>query len=491
MSLWLVEALTISFFGIIELALLGNYLNDVDGPTPTTPTPANFNEVFIPIYVAIGFFVIYVIAVAISAAAGCCNSRPRGARTDGTDEPDEGSPDWNRRRNAFARQASIIDVDNAVDNSTKSDGELAVPLTSRWREAVFVDCAIDLVFAGLVLAFFIVLAFQLDRPRAEQNFTAVFSLFYVAYDLYIILLAVGVVQTVVIDHSPAGRASRTNTLFGGVLCCCPRDTRDQLEEADAAIEDNSGTSAARRARFIERAEFQDRPCVYVFSPYAIGSWVDWFQAFTLWILVFAVLGSAILLEIYLLDLRDVARATAALDAPVQPTEAPAPLALDVPLRVFAGRQHHIPTFAPRVPESIVFDAQAVALANNDLPYDLAIVLLPIFIALGLLLLQSLLLIVQCVVRRRTAVEWLLGTIYVLWLAFWLWFLIALSERVDFGPANGGTDDEDFQELFVPLYIVFGLTLIIGACGFLCLPRSYRPQRAYESKWGVVVYRDRS
>lgn len=523
MSLWLVEALVISVFGIIELAVLGNKQNGFG--------PETFAEAFIPIFVAFGFFYIYVIAVAVSALAGCCNSPMRRLRAEEQDNADfvdlgptsrsvttttttsgdsQTSSGWNTRRRAMALYGqnggtNINEFSNASDNGALSpSGALVVPVNSVWREAVLVDCAIDFVMASILLAMFIVLALVLDRPFVEQNYTAVFVLFYIFMGAYLVLLIIGSVQVVILDSSPAGKASGSATLCAGVLCCCASGYADELyAEADASIDENNGTSLARQQRYNERAEFQERPCVYACAPYAIGSYFDWMLALFLWLLPLALVVTAILLQIYLGQRIDDARCnderTNDITTGSSTTMSPNSLGLEAPVRSFAGRLHHVATFAPRIATTppidmskLAFDIAAIGNRGTSsaehVRLDMAIILLPLFIAIGLLILQSFCLCVQCVVRRRSAVEWLIGAIYVLWLAFWLWFLIELSERVDWGARNP-EDDEDFQEFFVPLYILFGLTLIIGASGYICLPRSYKPNRAFVSKWGVIVYRN--
>jgi hypothetical protein len=509
MSLWLVESLTISFFGIITLAVLGNALNDADARGTRV---TNFGEIFIPIYIAIGFFVVYVIAMAIFACAGCCNADRRRATTSGkaNDDDDDNedigvTPAFNARRRAAAALAATSDFSNAQEvDATSSTPVKTISKTE--QHVILVDVAIDIVFAGFVLAMFIVLAHTLDRPLAAEDFTAFFVLFYIVQALYLLLLIVGAAQTYIIDHSPAGLASGGATLFGGVLCCYSASRDEMLDEAEESFESNPYTSTARKQRYDERAEFQDRPCTYIFVPYAAPSWIDWLFGIFLWLVPLAILASSILLQIYLDRAVDNERAKLAAEAALSSstaTGAPptaAVLSLDGLLRPFV-RPHHIATFAPRIPTTVVdvkmmaeFIAQAHAPATDPSGsthnLDFGIVLLPIFIVLGILILQSFCLCAMCIYRGRTAMEWLLGSIYVLWLGLLLWFFIELAERVDFGPRADGLEDnhEDYQELFVPLYILFGLTLLIGACGFICLPSSYRPTRAYTSKWGAVVYR---
>jgi len=511
MSLWLTEALVVSFFGIITLAVLGNALNeeDTEGETP------NFNEVFIPIYIAIGFFVIYVIARAVHACAGCCNSNV-GRRRDANYENDnddplppaplpQNTPAFNARR----RAAAAIAAAGGGEFTDASEVELSAKAaanatTKKERQAVAVDTALDLVFAGLILAMFIVLAETLEKPLVEENFLAFFVLFYIVQAMYIVLLLIGAGQTYYIDHSPAGIASGTATFCGGVLCCCATNEIDDelLDEADAEIENNSSSSLARKKRYEERAEFQDRPCVYVCSPYAAASWIDWLFGVFLWLVPVAILASTILLQIYLHNTVENAESMT-LSTTTGTAAVPTAAALSFD-RIFNGRPHHIATFAPRIEISRSGKIIGVLNNNNDESehppatdpsgstnnIDFGIVLLPIYIVLGILILHSFCLCASCVHQRRSAMEWLLGSIYIFWLGFLLWFFIELAERVDFGPREDelADDHEEFHELFIPLYLLFGLTLVIGACGFICLPPSYRPQRRYVSKWGVVVYR---
>lgn len=518
MSLWLVQALVVSFFGIITLAVVANALNEA-AATGTRPT--NFNELFTAIYVLVGFYVLYDVAVAISACTGCCNSGRRRATTtsrritindDETDDDNDtfGGPSFNARRRAAAAAAAaglggeFTNAEEVSGSLTATPTAIQLPVSSRERQAVLADVAIDILFAGLIAAMFAVLAFTLNRPLADENFTAFFVLFYIIQGLYILLLIAGALQTYVLDHSPAGLASGSAVLCGGVLCCCAGSQNELLDEADASIDANSASSLARKQRYAERAEFQDRPCVYLCSPYAAPSWVDWLFGVLLWAVPIGILATTILLQIYLNRAVENADAMTTTPAPTTTTATGIGgiLSLDLAQRLFAGRSHHIATFAPRLPATPIDGKMLAAFAaashapatdpsGSTHNIDFGIVLLPIFIVLGVLILQSFCLCAMCLYRGRSAIEWLLGAIYILWLGFLLWFAIELTERVDFGPRADGLEDdgEDFHELFVPLYILFSITLVLGACGYLCLPTSYRPQRAYVSKWGVVVYRN--
>jgi hypothetical protein len=497
MSLWLVQALVISTFGIITLALLGNKLDEGDDSTTT------YNEVFIPIYIGIGLYVIYVVANAIGACAGCGRRRrlKRSLNSDDDDDDDDDtitpSPAFNSRRRAAAALTNHVggEFSNAGEIESRPEEDVAeqAKAAAAERSVIIVDTVIDLLFAGVLLATFIVLGITLDKSLVDENFTAFFVLFYIALGLYVLLLAVGTINTYIIDSSPAGLASGKATLCAGVLCCCSNMDAELYAEADASVDGNLHTSRARKDRYMQRAEFQDRTCVYACAPYAAPGWIQWLLALFLWLVPFAILVSAILLQVYLN--RAVANEQL-LTTTTTLVPTVAPLSLDSIVRVFKGRVHHAATFAPRI-DTVTLAAEVLAHAPATDPsgstnnIDFGIVLLPIFVALGVLILNSFCLCVSCIAVGRTIMEWALGSIYIVWLAFFLWFFVELAERVDFGPrADGleGDSGEDFQDLFVPLYIAFGLTLVIGACGFICLPASYRPQRAYVSKWGVVVYK---
>jgi hypothetical protein len=484
MSLWLVNAIAVSLIFIPQLAIIGNELND----DPTAGfDPDSWNAIFIPIYIGIGLYTLVTIALIVHAFGGCCNSTGDAKQADDdARQQDDNDNDVKEKPVRGGRKPTVAaayplgrttatpgfaDFGNVED---RVSGTPSAQFNSKERLTRLVDCGVRLLFTGLVLAAVIVLAETLEHAPHKRNWTAFFTLVYIVLGFYLFVLIMGAIQTYIIDQSPAGKASGAATLFGGVLCCFRNSSVELAEEADEEMEDNSHTAVARQHRYAHRAEFQERPCVYICAPYAVNNWTMYILAFLAWTVPIALLWSSIVLMKFLNEHR-----------PSAPTPEVESLELMAPTRAFNGRQHHIATYAPRIKAPADLYAAAMRLHNGDgrdeNGIDLLDVTLPLIVAISILILHLPCLLLKCLCTQSRAIDWLLGFIYAAWLAFWLWFLIELADT-----DNGHPDD--FQELFTPLYILFGITIVLGIVGFLCLPKSYKMSREYVSEWGLMVYK---
>jgi hypothetical protein len=467
MSLWLINAIAISLIGIPQLAIVGNELN---GDPTAGFRPDSWNTMLIPTYVGIGLYALVTLALIVHAFGGCCNASG-GSESNSTalsnddDDNDNDVKDISRRRDVgVTASPGFVDFGNV-------QARVATPasqFTTKERLVRLVDCGIRIIFIGLFLAATIVLASTLETPPHARDWTAFFALIFTIISLYLILLIFGAIQTYIIDQSPAGKASNTATLFGGVLCCFSNSGAELAEEADESMEDNSHSTVARGQRYRTRAEFQDRPCVYICTPYAVPSWTWYVLAFLAWTIPIALLWSSVELYLFLNDHRP--------DPPATESEG-----IEL-TRSFNGRFHHIATFAPRVnvaPTQSLTPMEMLAARHNH-GVDLLVVVLPLIVAIGILILQLPCLLLSCCRKGSLAIDWLFGFIYASWLGFWLWFLIDI---IDIRPR------ENFQDLFTPLYILFGITIVFGIIGYLCMPKSYKLRREYVSEWGLMVYKD--
>lgn len=416
--MWIVNALVISVFGLVELLILANALNSGEPTAEHT-----WNELFLPLYAGLGFYALYVLAVFVWVCTGCSKRR--------TEDDDN----------------------DVVDYSVGQKPELdAGELGERWANGS--DAVFDVLLIGLLIASVAVLAHTLEQP--VPSWGPLFALLITVEVLYIISLVVGSVQTYVLHHAPTQRASAAATLFAGVLCCCSTAAaRRALEDEKEAIHDqNADSDVAIQERYDRRAEFQDRPCVYLCTPGAAPNATIWILGAIAWLLPFALLATTILLY----------KRLAAMPAPLEAVEL---------TRVFMGRRHHIATAAPRPLE----------LMSGVLP--LLVVLLPLFVAEGLLLLQAVCLCFACCVQGRTFVEWMLGLFYGAWLIAAVVFQAKLVERFD----NPPEQDDSWHSTFAPLYLLFIPSIVVlGIIVACCTPPTYEPERQYVSKWGFVVYK---
>lgn len=470
--MWLEWLFVLSLTLLVQLVVLAVELNDRDDALPGALLATNWNVTFVVLYVLLAVLGAWALLRALGALLLCARGRPA--------PPGRGKND----------------EDLYDDNILTSPAEFGAPAPSEERAARseagvrFLDAAVDLVFAALDVAVVALLAHALLARDAGEaaSWTALFAVLFTRLGALLLVITLGAVQTFALERALAG-GSLTEAVCAGVLCCCPvrGETEDDVaRELDYRDERNTASGVAREARYVRRAQFQDWDCVYACTPRALPNFAVYLRALLLFLVVPALILSAGLLLVRLNAL------DAAADAIVAPGDAaPMPADSGVPERFRHHRNgvpHYLPAFAASGGNWTDVAAHHPSLRwTGDAP-SLGVVLAPLFALLGALVLQA---SCMCVAyaggtRRRAATEWLLGGLYVLTLLALIVSGALLADRVD------TLSDVDWHAVFAPLYVAFGVNLLLaGAVLLCCTPDPYRlpeKRRAIVSRWGLCVYK---